>query len=130
MARISTSTRVRSPATERIEVQIMGPGYLEIVEARDISLGGVGVRIPHGFEGCDLSLPVELILTLPSHKPFMIRGRIVHRTTEDAKSDFFGVEFTGLARNHRKIIEGYITRCLEEDPSLAREPRVAWRRSR
>ena len=130
MARISSSTRVRAPATRRIEIQIMGPGYLDIVEARDLSLGGVGVRIPHGFKGCDLSMPVDLILTFPSHKSFMVQGRVVHRTSENAKSDFFGVEFMRLARDHRKIIEEYILTALEEDPSLAREPRAARRRSR
>ncbi len=130
MARLSSSTRVRAPATKRIEIQIMGPGYLEIVEASDLSLGGVGVRIPHGFEGCDLSMPVDLILTFPSQKPFMVQGRVVHRRSENAQSDLFGVEFTRLSRDHYKIIEKYITTTLEEDPSLAREPRATRRRSR
>ncbi len=129
MARLSSSTRVRAPATKRIEIQIMGPGYLEIVEASDLSLGGVGVRIPHGFEGCDLSMPVDLILTFPSQKPFMVQGRVVHRRSENAQSDLFGVEFTRLSRDHYKIIEKYITTTLEEDPSLAREPRADRRRS-
>jgi c-di-GMP-binding flagellar brake protein YcgR len=130
MARLSSSTRVRAPATKRIEIQIMGPGYLEIVEASDLSLGGVGVRIPHGFEGCDLSMPVDLILTFPSQKPFMVQGRVVHRRSENAQSDFFGIEFTRLSRDHHKIIEKYITTTLEEDPSLSREPRATGRRSR
>jgi len=130
MARLSRSTRVRPPASERVEVQIMGPGFLDVVEARDIGLGGVGVWIPHGFRGCDLSAPVELVLTLPSYKSFLVRGTIKHRTAASAESEFFGVEFDRLPSEHQKAIADYMVRCLEEDPSLARPTRGRWKRSR
>ena len=123
MARVSKSTRVRPDPSERVEVQIMGPGFLDVVHARDISLGGVGVWIPHGFEGCDISAPVELVLTLPRRKSFLVRGTIKHRTSEDIRSEFFGVEFTALPPQHRKVLPDYIARCLDDDPERARTTR-------
>ena len=120
MAKVPESTRMRIPRSERVEVQIMGPGFLDVVLARDISPGGVGVCIPHGFRGCDTSAPVELILTLPSRKPLQMRGTIKHRTAANEGDDFFGVEFIDLPVMHRKAIVDYIARCVEEDPSLAR----------
>ncbi len=120
MATAPESTRLRLPRSERVEVQIMGPGFVDVVLARDISLGGVGVWIPHGFRGCDTSAPVELILTLPSRKPLRMRGTIKHRTATSDGAHFFGVEFIDLAVMHQKAIEDYIARCVGEDPSLAR----------
>lgn len=130
MVDLSESTRLRLPRSERVEVQIMGPGFLDVVLARDISLGGVGVWVPHGFRGCDTSAPVELILTLPSRKPLRMRGTIKHRTAASEGAEFFGVEFIDLPVMHRKAIADYIARRVEEDPSLARPLQASRRSSR
>ena len=58
-------TRVRPLPGASVEVQIMGTNSLDILHARDISVRGVGVLVPHLFEGCDIDSRVELVVTLP-----------------------------------------------------------------
>lgn len=123
MRKLPESTRVRPASTDPVEVQIMGQGFLDIVNARDIGLGGVGVWIPHGFTGCDTSVPVELVLTLPSHKSFLVRGRIRHRTADDAQNEFFGIEFTNLTQKHRRVLSDYLLLRLHDDPMQCRRDR-------
>ncbi len=130
MAKRPKSTRLRLPSSQRVEVQIMGPGFLDVVHARDISVGGVGVWIPHGFKDCDTSAPVELILTLPSRKSIRVKGKIRHRTAVSEGAEFYGVEFMDVPKSQREAIADYIAECLEEDPSLARPLHGPWRHSR
>ena len=84
----------------------MGDGFLDAFAARDISASGVSIVVPHRFEDCNLDDEVELILTLPSQRPFMLRGRIVHRTKTD--HSFFGVQFSDISRDHRNQISRYV----------------------
>lgn len=81
----------------------MGNGFLEVLSARDISVGGLGVSVKHKFEGCDTNSEVDLIVTLGRARPFKTRGVIRH-----ASNDFFGVQFTALAPEHEKAIEAYV----------------------
>jgi len=85
----------------------MGPDFLDIVQARDVGLGGIGVWVSHGFAGCDTSDSVDLIVSLPSQKPFLTRGRIRHQSYESG-GNFFGVSFIDLAPAHRRLLQDYI----------------------
>ncbi len=84
----------------------MGSGFLDVLVARDISAGGLGVMVPHRFDGCRIDDEVDLVVTLPGEKPFLARGRIVHRTKTDR--EFFGIEFSKLDRAHRRRIRLYV----------------------
>ena len=86
----------------------MGDGFLDVFAARDISASGVGIVVPHRFHGCKIDDEVALVITLPKERPFLARGRIVHRTKTD--HEFFGVEFSELERSHRKLIANYVVR--------------------
>lgn len=99
--------RVRPYANRPVEVQIMGPGFLEIVQATDISVGGVGVYIPHGIDPSAVGKNVEIILTLPACRPAHIRGNICH---SDGVSDLchIGVEFLRLPANVEKALRRYV----------------------
>ena len=112
---MSESRRVAGRAhpkpDEPVEVQLMGDGFLDIFEARDISTTGVGIIVPYRFEGCALRSPVELVITLPRTEPFLVKGRIVHRTKVD--SEFFGVEFIELGEGQRSEIARYVSDCDE-----------------
>lgn len=90
----------------------MGRGFLDIFKVRDISVEGVGILVPHHFDGCDLECEVELLLTLPSERPFLAKGVVVHRT--QAHEDFFGVFFTELSKPSRNAIRRYVQKRLND----------------
>ena len=94
----------------------MGEGFLDIVKARDISEGGVGVWIPHGFSGCNIESYVELVVTLPGRKPFMVTGSVKHDSENKAGERFFGIEFAKLSPKHCARIRSFVTRRAEEEP--------------
>ena len=92
-----------------VEVHIMGERSLDILYARDISLSGLGVRVPHGFRDADLDNEMDLVITLPGVRSFLTRGVVRHRDNANV-SNAFGVEFTGLEPQHRDEIRQFIRR--------------------
>ena len=102
--------RVRPTRDHPVEVQIMGEHSLDIVNARDISVTGVGVFVPHGFEGLDTEARVELVITLPEERPFLAQGVVKHVTGAEAGKAVFGVEYRGLSDGQRRQIHAYIDR--------------------
>ena len=103
--------RVIPMNSDPIEVQVIGDAFLEMVTALDISVGGVGINVAHGFSQREMSEQVQLILTLPGSKPFMAKGIIRHLSVAGV-SGRFGVEFTELDSAHRGVIENYVGRML------------------
>lgn len=73
----------------------MGVGTLEVLMAYDVSISGIGIRVPHRFLGCELDQEVRLIITLPGMRPFWATG-IVRHASADGDDDRFGVEFTKM----------------------------------
>jgi hypothetical protein len=112
-ARDALSVRVRPDPDEPIEVQLMSENFLDIFEARDISVTGVGIYVPYRFEGCGLTSPVDLVITLPACIPFLASGRLVHRTKTER--EFFGVQFVDLSHSHRSMIARYVKKRLSSD---------------
>jgi hypothetical protein len=90
-----------------VRIDIMGNGFLEVVSARDISVGGVGISVPHGFAGCDTNSQVDLIVTLARGRPFKTRGVIRHNSRA-GNDHVFGVQFIALAPEHVALIEAYV----------------------
>jgi hypothetical protein len=90
-----------------VRVDIMGNGFLEVLSARDVSVGGLGVSVPHGFVGCDTNSQVDLIVTLGRGRPFKTRGVIRHSSRSGA-DHVFGVEFIALAPEHLALVEAYV----------------------
>ena len=91
-----------------VEVQVMGRGTLDVLRARNVSTTGLGVHVPHGFDGLDLALEVELVVTLPGYKPFLAMGVVKHVTESGDEPQHFGLEFTALAGSHRRALEQYV----------------------
>lgn len=102
------AARVRPLPTAPIEVQIMGAGTLDVLRVRDISATGLGVYVPHRFDGCDIDAEVELVITLPQLRPFLARGVIRHVTATGEPAEYFGVQFTELKDEHRQRIRHYV----------------------
>ena len=91
-----------------VEVQVMGCGTLDVFRARNVSTTGLGVYVPHGFEGFDLAKEVELVVTLPGRPPFLAMGAIKHMTRSEDGANHFGLEFTALAGSQRRALEQYV----------------------
>jgi c-di-GMP-binding flagellar brake protein YcgR len=102
--------RVQPPPSEPIEVQILSETSIDILHARDISIGGVGVYVPHGFRGCKIEDELDLVITLPRTRTFSAKGVIRHVTGVPDLSGYFGVEFTYVAPEHRALIQEYVNR--------------------
>jgi hypothetical protein len=103
--------RVRPLEGSPVRVDIMGDGFLVVLVARDISAGGVGVFVPHDFQGCDIDSEVELILKVGGARPFKTRGVIRHQVRVGS-SHFYGVAFVGLSPEQREIVSQYVDACL------------------
>jgi hypothetical protein len=99
--------RVRPDPERPVEVQVMGPGFIDVLHARDVSASGLGIFVPHGFVGCDVKQGVDLIVKLPDRPSFRASGVLRHRTTEGLRS-FFGVELTRISDRARQAIVDYV----------------------
>ena len=86
----------------------MGPGRLDVLRARNVSETGIGVHVPHGFEGCDPDEEVGLVLSFPGKRSFLARGTIKHRTDGGPEGHHFGLHFTKISRRHRAIIREFV----------------------
>ncbi len=106
------SDRVRPKRDHPVEVQIVGRNSIDVLNARDISVTGIGVYVPHRFEGCDIDAEVELVLTLPEQKPFVARGRIRHETRRGDSSSFFGFQFLHLSSEQVDLLRRYVRSSL------------------
>ena len=105
--------RVQPLESEPVEIQIMGTGTLEVLDASDISFEGIGIRVPHRFLGCELDQEVKLIITLPGVRPFWATG-IVRHATGVGSEDRYGVEFTNIEPRHVVQIMRYVEARLRE----------------
>jgi len=101
----------------------MGSDFLEVLHAVDVSMGGLGVQVPHGFVGYDISDEVELVVKVPGHPAFVTHGFVRHKN--GATGSMFGVEFTGLPSTGRQRLEAYVNGRLRgvEPAAAARVPR-------
>lgn len=102
------TTRVVPLRSAPVEVQIMGRGSLDVLRARNVSATGLGVYVPHGFAGIDLSHEVELVVTLPGVRSFLARGIVRHVTDSDDDARHFGIELTSLADKDRESLLAYV----------------------
>ncbi len=91
-----------------VEVQVMGRDSLDVLRARNVSMTGLGVFVPHGFAGFDLEAEVGLIVTLPRTSSFQARGVIKHVTDVIGETKHFGLHFTEVSKPHRKALERYV----------------------
>ena len=99
-----------------IRVDINGENFIDILNASDISLGGIGIHVPHGFEGCAIDRKVSFILELPDQCKSMfvkVEGHIRHLSGRN-----FGVSFHEISDIARQAIKRYVARQIKRE-SLA-----------
>ncbi len=105
---IRVDSRVTPSRSAPVEIQVMGRGRLDILNARNVSQTGIGLYVPHRFVGCNLDEEVELVITLPRERSFLARGIIKHRTDSESEGPHFGVHFTEISREQRAKIRDYV----------------------
>jgi len=98
-------SRVVPSAEQPIRVDINGDGFIDVLEATDISPGGLGVMVPHGFKGCNLNSLVSLIIQLPFpvNKHIKAIGKVIHLNEKN-----FGISFVNMSRGEEDRIQAYI----------------------
>ncbi len=103
--------RVIPLSTAPVEVQIMGNGFLEVLHAEDISVGGIAIHAPLGFTTAEMDETVKLIVTIPGARCFMATG-LIRQTPNGHSSGRFGIEFSALDESARSLIGRYVERML------------------
>ncbi len=103
------SKRVMPEPHNPVEVQVMGNGFLEGVNAVNISVSGVGIYLQHGLDEVYVGSKVEIILSLPNCRPVFLRGRIRHLKGYDDPR-YIGLEFTRLPPNVETLLELYVNK--------------------
>jgi hypothetical protein len=95
-----------------VRVDINGSNFIDILQALDISQGGVGVRVNHGFNGCDLEGAVSFVIEIPVPKHALLRGsgRIKH-----ISGNRFGIIFDTLPDSVVSQIREYIAFRIKQD---------------
>lgn len=98
-------TRVQPEPNAPLHVDINGEGFIDVLNAIDISEGGMRIQVPHRFEGCHIEKPVTFIIQLPRpvNKFIQVEGRIKH-----VLNDSFGVQFSNLNQRSRGLVREYV----------------------
>ena len=100
-------------AEHPIHLDINGENFIEILTAVSISQKGIGIKVPHGFKGCKINKQVELVLSLPYpiNQSILLFGKIRHIANTK-----FGVSFTKMSNESKKIIRKYIQYRIKDEP--------------
>ena len=103
--------RIQPEIDKPVLIDINGDNFVDVLHATDISEGGIGITVPHEFIGCKIDKPVSMIITLPFpiSRSVTIEGRINHITGRR-----FGVEYSSVESEKRKIIRQYISYRLRD----------------
>lgn len=91
-----------------VQLQLMGNGFLDILIAQDVSQGGMAVRVPHKFSGCDIHSSIEMVVSLPGYKPFKALGLIKHLSGAKEAEGFFGLQFTQIDSKGKQFLDDYV----------------------
>ncbi len=105
--------RIQPKPGKPIRVNVNGEDFIDIFNAVDISVGGVGLKVPHEFKGCELNQQVSFIIDLPGETTkqcVQVKGRILHVSGQK-----FGVSFTELTPANREKIRKYIGERIKEE---------------
>ena len=103
--------RVKAEKKYPIRIDINGENFVEILNAQDISLGGIGIIVPHQFKDCEIDDDVSIMLSLPIpvKVTLSLSGKIKHLSQKA-----FGVQFTKMDKKTRKLILDYINLRMSE----------------
>jgi len=109
--------RAQPEAHQPIRIDINGSNFIDVLHATDISLGGIGIIVAHGFEDCKIDAPVSVVVTLPAPNlvSITLTGKIRHLS--DRK---FGVSFVDMQAGHQKKLSDYLLYSLRNETWMTR----------
>ena len=109
--------RIQQEKNHPIGVHINGENFIEMIRANDISIGGIGLIVPHEFKGCKIDRMVYLVITLPFpvNKSFKTKGIIRHVIGKR-----FGVKFVGIQDSAYRLIRKYVSYRLKASDWLTK----------
>lgn len=91
---------------ENIRIDIVGKNFVDIVKAKDISIGGIAVSVPHFIIDCKIGEVVDCIISLPHKREIKAKGKIRHVGN---KSDFyFGIQFTKMDKQSEVNLKDFL----------------------
>lgn len=106
-------TRVEPNKEEPVEVHLMGSTLIDVLEAKDISLGGIGILAPHHFDAWDLNQTIEVLVALPGElSDFLARGQIKQIGAKSQEKGIYGVQFTAIGPKGKRDLQVYINRMI------------------
>jgi hypothetical protein len=105
-------TRVLPDAHHPVEVHLMGADFVDVLHAADISIGGARIIVPHLFAGCDINVPLDIVLKLPGFRSFRIKGVVRHKDSAGAASAEFGVRIKDIGSPDMVKLTQYIEQRL------------------
>ncbi len=104
-------TRVIPEEKDPVEVHLMGTLLLDVLYARDISLGGIGIVAPNHFDEWDLNEKIEIIVALPGDlADFRARGVIKQIGKKSKEFGIYGVQFTEMGPKGKQDLNVYVRR--------------------
>ncbi len=105
--------RVTPEPGRPIRIHINGVDFLDIMHANSFSQGGLSVKVNHAFSGCDIDLPVSVIVSLPEpvRQDLCLMGKIRH-----VADDVFGIAFLEMSKEQRYRIRQYMRHRLRHEP--------------
>lgn len=110
---IRNGIRIVPTSTEPIKININGENFIDILQANDISVGGIGITVAHGFKNCNLKAVVSFIIELPIDEKInviKVQGIITH-----VSGNRFGVAFKNMPEISRCTIKKYIASKIKEE---------------
>lgn len=105
--------RVVPTSSEPINININGENFIDILQANEISIGGIGITVAHGFKNCNLNSMVSFIIELPIDEKksvIKVQGVITHLS-----GNRFGVAFKNMPEMTRFTIKKYIASRIKEE---------------
>lgn len=109
--------RITPQSSQPIRIDINGGNFIEILRATDISEGGVGIKVEHGFKGCAINNNVAFVIELPNKSKnvlISLQGKIRHLS-----GDRFGVSFSLIPESAKQAIRNYVASQLREQSLIA-----------
>lgn len=107
--------RVKPLEEEPVEVHLMGTGLIDVLNANDISLGGIGILAPNHFDEWDLNEKIEIIVALPGDlADFRARGVIKQIGKKSSELGLYGVQFTEMGPKGKQDLLVYVNRLIRK----------------
>ena len=100
-----------------LRIDINGENFVDIFYANNISMGGLGIIVPHKFKGCKIEMDVSLILKIPTpiNSYISFSSAIVH-----INDQIFGISFSQLLKKDKAKLKSYIGFQLREQSLIKR----------